>query len=55
MPALDRNSNAVYTLLAIPDLESVSMNDLSFKMKLAGSTMPSTQRSYREARWWIDV
>lgn len=28
-----------YTLLAIPDSESISMNDLSNKMKLAGSTM----------------
>jgi DNA-binding MarR family transcriptional regulator len=28
-----------YTLLAIPDGESISMNDLSNKMKLAGSTM----------------
>lgn len=28
-----------YTLLAIPDGESISMNDLSLKMKLASSTM----------------
>ena len=28
-----------YTLLAIPDNETISMNDLSLKMKLAGSTM----------------
>lgn len=28
-----------YTLLAFPDAESISMNDLSLKMKLASSTM----------------
>ncbi len=28
-----------YTLLAIPDRDSISMNDLSLKMRLAGSTM----------------
>lgn len=28
-----------YTLLAVPDHESISMNDLSIKMKLASSTM----------------
>lgn len=28
-----------YTLLAIPDRERISMNDLSLKMKLASSTM----------------
>ena len=28
-----------YTLLAIPDRETISMNDLSLKMKLASSTM----------------
>ncbi len=31
-----------YTLLALPDDESISMNDLSLKMKLAGSTMTRT-------------
>jgi len=31
-----------YTLLAMPDDESISMNDLSLKMKLAGSTMTRT-------------
>lgn len=31
-----------YTLLAMPDGESISMNDLSLKMKLAGSTMTRT-------------
>jgi DNA-binding MarR family transcriptional regulator len=31
-----------YTLLAMPEGESISMNDLSLKMKLAGSTMTRT-------------
>ena len=31
-----------YTLLAMPDSESISMNDLSLKMKLASSTMTRT-------------
>jgi len=31
-----------YTLLAMPDGERISMNDLSLKMKLAGSTMTRT-------------
>ncbi len=36
---LDITGSQGYTLLAIPDGESISMNDLSLRMRLASSTM----------------
>lgn len=39
MEQMGITSSQGYTLLAVPEGESISMNDLSLKMKLASSTM----------------